>query len=90
MSKNFLSTFGRMNYTLHLLCYPGLFAFYAFVVKPYNVKKAEKAKIAEMEGKPKAKKVDPDLFNPFSPIPYHNSLEVKYNLAHINMHNYLN
>ena len=39
---------------------------------------------------PKAKRVDPDLFSPFSPVPYHNSQEVRYTFANINMHNYLN
>lgn len=38
----------------------------------------------------KARKVDPDLFNPFSPIPYHNSPDVRYTFAKVNMHNYLN
>jgi hypothetical protein len=38
----------------------------------------------------KAKKVDPDLFNPFSPIPYHNNSELKYVFSHVNMHNYVN
>ena len=39
---------------------------------------------------PKAAKVDPDLFNPFSPIPYHNNPELKYGFAHIHMHGYMN
>ncbi len=39
---------------------------------------------------PKARKVDPDLFSPFSPIPYHNNPELKYGFAHIRMHNKLN
>ena len=39
---------------------------------------------------PKAKKVDPDLFNPFSAVPYHNNQELKYLFSHINMHNYVN
>ena len=36
-----------------------------------------------------AAKVDPDLFNPFTPIPYHNNLELKYAFAHVNMRNYI-
>lgn len=39
---------------------------------------------------PKAKKVDPDLFNPFTPIPYHNNPELKYAFAHINLFGYIN
>ena len=39
---------------------------------------------------PKLIKVDPDLFNPFTPLPYHNNPELKYAFAHIKMHGYLN
>ena len=39
---------------------------------------------------PKARKVDPDVFNPFSPIPYHNNAELKYAFAHVNLFNYSN
>ena len=39
---------------------------------------------------PKLKKVDPDIFNPFSPVPYHNNPELKYVFAHINMHKHIN
>ena len=42
------------------------------------------------EAMPKLKKMDPDLFNPFSPIPYHNSVDVKYATEHIRMYHYLN
>ena len=38
----------------------------------------------------KAKVVDPDYFNPFSPIPFHNNPELKYVFADVNMRNYLN
>jgi hypothetical protein len=38
----------------------------------------------------KAKKVDPDVFSPFSPIPYHNNPELKYQFAHVHMHNFVN
>lgn len=38
----------------------------------------------------KAKAVDPDLFNPFSPIPYHNNPELKYVFSHIKMKDYVN
>ena len=39
---------------------------------------------------PKARKVDPDVFNPFTPIPYHNNPELKYAFANIKMFNYTN
>ena len=35
------------------------------------------------------KKVDPDLFNPFTPLPYHNSKELKYAYAHVDMRKYI-
>ena len=38
----------------------------------------------------KPKEMDPDLFNPFSPIPWHNNPELKYAFAHVNMRHYMN
>merc|ERR1711998_760946 len=38
---------------------------------------------------PKAKPVDPDNFNPFSPIPFHNNPELRYRYADMRLHNYL-
>ena len=87
---NALSTFGRMGYGAHLLAYPGILAVYLYVVKPYMKNSADKQEKEQWENMPKARKVDPDLFNPFTPIPYHNSPEVKYAFAHVHMHNYLN
>ena len=37
----------------------------------------------------KAKPLDPDLFNPFTPIPFHNNPELKYVYANVNMRNYI-
>ena len=87
---NPLSFLGRMSYTGHLLFYPSAGLFYLFVIKPYMEKKNQKQEQAEWDSMPKLKKVDPDLFNPFSPIPYHNSPEVKYVFANVKMHNYIN
>ena len=87
---NPLSAFGRMSWKMHTLIYPGLLALYLFGVKPYMKKSAEDAEKKEWDNLPKARKVDPDLFNPFSPIPYHNNAELKYVFAGINMHNYVN
>ena len=39
---------------------------------------------------PKLKAVDPDDFNPFTPIPFHNNPENRYRFANMKMHNYLN
>ena len=87
---NPLSAIGRMGYATHLLFYPAVGAFYVFVVKPYLANKKIADREKEWAAIPPARKVDPDLFNPFTPIPYHNNPELKYVFAHINMHNYLN
>ena len=88
--SNVLSALGRMSYSTHLLVYPGILGVYLYVVKPYMKKRADDQEKSEWESMPKNRKVDPDLFNPFTPIPYHNNPELKYGFAHINMHNYLN
>ena len=87
---NPLSALGRLGYAGHLLFYPLAGAVYVYVVSPYLEQRSKDAEQKEWDMMPKAKKVDPDLFNPFSPIPYHNNLELKYAFAHINMHNHLN
>ena len=79
-----------MSYGLHLLVYPSLLGAYLFGIKPYMARRNQKADEAEWAGMPKARKVDPDLFNPFTPIPYHNNPELKYAFAHIHMHNFIN
>ena len=38
----------------------------------------------------KPRTVDPDLMNPFTPIPFHNNYELKFMHYHINMRGYLN
>ena len=87
---NPLSALGRLSYTGHLLFYPLAGAFYMMVVKPYMAKSSVEAEQKEWDSMPKLKKVDPDVFNPFSPIPYHNNPELKYVFASINMHKYVN
>ena len=87
---NALSTFGRMSWGAHLLLYPTLLGVYLFGVKPYMKESERKQDAEEWANMPKARKVDPDLFNPFSPIPYHNNVELKYGFSHIRMHGYLN
>ena len=79
-----------MTYSTHLLFYPGAIAFYAYVVAPYMQKRNEDSDKEQWDLIPPAAKVDPDLFNPFTPIPYHNNPELKYVFAHINMHKFLN
>ena len=88
--SNALSTFGRMSYGAHLLIYPTIVGAYLFGVKPYMENSAKKQEASEWASMPKLRKVDPDLFNPFTPIPYHNNPELKYGFAHIHMHNHIN
>ena len=38
---------------------------------------------------PVAKAVDPDNFNPFTAIPFHNNVEMRYRYANFQMHGYL-
>ena len=87
---NALSTFGRMSWGAHLMVYPILVGAYVFGVKPYMANSAKKQEEAEWASMPKLRKIDPDLFNPFTPIPYHNNPELKYAFANIRMHNRLN
>lgn len=87
---NMLSNLGRMNYATHMMVYPSLVLAYVFGVKPYMDKKAKDDEQKEWDMMPATKKIDPDLFNPFSPVPYHNNPELKYVFANINMHGHLN
>lgn len=88
--SNALSAFGRMSYGAHLLVYPALLGAYLFGVKPYMASRAKAQEDSEWASMPKLRKMDPDLFNPFTPIPYHNNPELKYGFAHIHMHNHIN
>ena len=87
---NPLSFLGKMSYGVHLLFYPGALGVYLLVVKPYLAARNEKSEKDQWESMPKLGKVDPDIFNPFTPIPYHNNKELKYGFAHINLFNYAN
>ena len=90
MKTNAMSALGRMGYGAHLMCYPAFGAFIVFGVMPWNAKRAEANKKADMDAMIDKKAVDPDLFSPFTPIPYHNNPELKYVFAHINMRKYVN
>ena len=87
---NPLSFLGRMSWSLHLILYPSVATLYLFGIKPYMARKDAKAQQDEWDSIPKAKVVDPDIFSPFSPIPYHNNPELKYVFANVRMHNYIN
>jgi hypothetical protein len=87
---NPLSALGRVSYGVHLLFYPTILGIYILGVRPYLARKKIADAKHEWDIIPPARVVDPDLFNPFSPIPYHNNPELKYGFAHINLHNYTN
>ena len=88
--SNALSAMGRMGWNTHFLIYPTAIAAYLGVYKPYQARQEENTKKEEMDAMAKAKIVDPDSFNPFSPIPFHNNNELKYVFAEVNMRNYIN
>jgi hypothetical protein len=87
---NLLSNLGRVPYSIHLLAYPTFFSIYFLGIKPWLAKRAEQAKKDDWERIPKAQKVDPDIFSPFTPIPYHNNPELKYGMSNLNMFGYVN
>ena len=86
---NALSMFGRMSYAGHMLMYPVVFGGLSFAYNTYSTNAAAKQKVIDDETAPKARAVDPDLFQPFSAIPFHNNIELKYRYADVKMHNYL-
>ena len=88
--SNAMSAIGRMGWGTHFLIYPTAVAFYFGAYKPYQARGEEASKQAEYDGMAKAKIVDPDFFNPFSPIPFHNNPELKYVFAEVNMRKYVN
>ena len=90
MRTNALSAVGRSGWTLNMMLYPALFLGYQFVYKPDQARKEEQARLDGLKNCAQARPVDPDYFNPFTPIPFHNNPELKYAHAHINMRNYLN
>ena len=90
MRTNALSAFGRMGYSAHLAVYPAIFGFGYFVVLPWQKSSNDAAEKAEWDNMITQKAVDPDLFNPFTPIPFHNNPELKYAHSHIKMRNYIN
>lgn len=90
MRTNALSTIGRAGWTVNMMLYPALFVGYQFWYKPNSERKAAQAKIDALKNGTQPRPVDPDYFNPFTPIPFHNNPELKYAHAHINMRHYLN
>jgi hypothetical protein len=87
---NALSAIGRMSYGAHLCFYPTAFGFYTYVIAPHRAASAAAAIKSEIDTLSAARPVDPDLFSPFTPIPYHNNPELTYVYSGINMRNYVN
>ena len=90
MRTNTLSAFGRMSYGAHLAFYPAAALFTSYIFLPWYNARVAAAEKGEWDAMVDKKKVDPDLFNPFTPVPYHNNPELKYVFAGINMRNYVN
>ena len=88
--SNAMSALGRMGWGTHMLAYPTLLGAYIFGYKPYKAAEEEAEKARVMEDMAKAKTVDPDLFNPFTAIPFHNNPELKYVFADVNLRSYTN
>merc|ERR1739844_303207 len=90
MSKapNMLSALGRISYTGHLMLYPMVGGTAYFLYNTYLNQTAETAEQKEAK-MPALKAVDPDLFQPFSAIPYHNNLENHYRYAGVKMHKFV-
>ena len=88
--SNALSALGRMGWGTHFLVYPISVGMYFGVYKPYQEASDAAAKQKTMDDMAKPKTVDPDIFNPFTPVPFHNNPELKYVYSEINMRKYIN
>ena len=88
--SNALSALGRMSWGTHFLIYPTILGAYVGVYKPYAKEQEAATKRQEMEDMAKAKPVDPDYFNPFTPVPFHNNPELKYVFSNVNLRKYVN
>ena len=86
--SNPLSAIGRMSYGAHLALYPVFGGSGWFFWTPYSASSNAKAAAEAEAAMPKAKAVDPDNFNPFTPIPFHNNHEIRYRMASLKMINY--
>ena len=86
---NTWSAFGRMSYGAHMVATGLLVGSSYYLKNAYSTHSAAAQAKTDEENLPKLKKVDPDLFQPFSPIPFHNNIESKYRYANMKMHGYL-
>ena len=88
--SNALSALGRMPYAAHLMFYPAVGLFFNYVVMPKYRASGEASTQEEWDTMCKRQEVDPDNFNPFTPIPFHNNPELKYIYANVNMRGFIN
>merc|ERR1711990_1107088 len=78
-----------MGYGAHMVT-TGLIVGASFTMfNSYSASSTAAQAAKDKEELPKLKKVDPDLFNPFTPIPFHNNIELKYRYANMRLHGYL-
>ena len=73
-----------------MTAYPLIVLAYVYGYKPWAKSSAERAEQEAWESLKPARPVDRDIFNPYTPIPFHNNRQLKYSLDHINMFEYLN
>ena len=78
---NPLSAVGRMSYAAHLAMYPVFGGGAWFFWSNYSAANKIKQDKEDEEAMPKLKAMDPDNFNPFSPIPFHNNHQLRYRYA---------
>ena len=90
MRTNPLSAFGRMSYSSHLVLYPLIGGSAYTLYSTWSKKSAEAQEKFTWDTMPVAKAVDPDLFQPFSALPFHNNVELHYRYANTKMFGYLN
>ena len=89
MRTNALSCIGRLGYSTVWLFYPAAFGYYTMVHAPNKKAQQVKEEKETLATQIPAKSVDPDLFNPFSAIPFHNNPELKYMYGDVKMFGYI-
>ena len=78
-----------MSYGAHLTLYPIVGGTTYFLWTTYKTSADAAQAKTDAETAPKAKACDPDLFNPFTAIPFHNNKELIYRYADVRLHGYL-
>ena len=78
-----------MGYGAHLALYPILGGSTYLFYKTWSESSAAKQAIQDERAMPKAVPVDPDNFQPFSAIPFHNNPELRYRYANTKLFGYL-